>query len=83
MMGFVFIQTVSYNAVVCSSWRMDLTSYILDKFSRGLVIFGTTTHLDYFDSLEYFALISWLDWARWPDLVTLGWAVILSEVYFG
>ena len=72
IVGFVFVQTVSYNALLCSSWGMDLTSYILGKFSRGLGIFGTISHLGYFDYLEYFTLISWLDWARWLDLVTLG-----------
>ena len=32
--GFVYIQTVSYNAMGCSSWSMDLVLYVLGKFAK-------------------------------------------------
>ena len=44
MAGFVYIQIVSYNAMGCSPWGIDLLSHILGEFARRLVAFGTIVH---------------------------------------
>ena len=39
--------------------------------------------LGYLNLLEHFASVSWLDSAKWSNLVTLGQVVMPDEVYFG
>ena len=40
--GFLYSQTVCYNAVGCSSWAIDLATYVLSKFAWELIVNGTT-----------------------------------------
>ena len=39
--GFIYVQTIKYNAMGCSLWGMDLVSHVLGKFTKGLMVFGT------------------------------------------
>ena len=47
---FFFVQTVSYNAMGCSSWGMDLVSHVSGKFTKGLMVFGTAECIRLFAS---------------------------------
>ena len=45
MAGFVYIQTICYNAVGCDLWGMDLVLHVLGKLLKKLVVFDTVERI--------------------------------------